>query len=488
MTTASLGQQRHEFTISWTFSRYRTKAMHTLTLVVGDTLVIVAAAEIAILCRDTLLIFDPAPPNLVRTILPIEALFVGLWLTMLAGVGAYQIGKVGVGSAEFNAVLLGTFFAAGALGVTAYLTGYDLSRGFYVLLFIVGLPLLLFERYVTRRLVRILRNNGVLCAPVILVGDHQHVDEIAAVLRRATYLGYRVVGVLSPSSEDELTPSGLPVLGSLDDILPALRATAAQAVIFTDGALPSASAFNRLARQLEDQDAQLVVVPGLADVSAARMNLRPVGGLPLVYVERPRAALAMRWGKRLFDVVGAVLALVLAAPVMALIALAIKIEDRGPVVFKQNRIGLKGQPFGFYKFRSMGVDAEQQLAQLQNEGNGVLFKMKSDPRVTRVGRFIRRLSLDELPQLLNVLQGQMSLVGPRPALPREVALYQQDVHRRLDVRPGLTGLWQVSGRSDLSWDDTVRLDLYYVDNWSLLQDLMIVTRTVGAVLRPRGAY
>jgi len=487
MTTASLGQRRRALTFTWTPSRYRTKSIHTLTLVVSDTLAIVAAAAIALLARDKLLIFDPSP-HLLANILPIAVMFVGLWLTMLAGVGAYQIEKVGVGSAEFNAVLLGTFFTAGALGVTAYLTAYDLSRGFYVLLFVVGLPLLLEERFLTRRVVRIFRTKGMLCAPVILVGDHGHVDEIAAVLRRATFLGYRVVGVLSPSTEDELTPSGLPVLGSLDDILPALRATAAQAVIFTDGALPSASAFNRLARQLEDQDAQLVVVPGLTDVSAARMNLRPVAGLPLVYVERPRAALAMRWGKRLFDVVGAVLALLLAAPVMALIALAIKIEDRGPVVFKQIRVGLKGQPFGFYKFRSMGVDAEQRLAQLQNEGNGVLFKMKSDPRVTRVGRLIRRLSLDELPQLLNVLQGQMSLVGPRPALPREVALYQQDVHRRLDVRPGLTGLWQVSGRSDLSWDDTVRLDLYYVDNWSLLQDLMIVTRTVGAVLHPRGAY
>jgi exopolysaccharide biosynthesis polyprenyl glycosylphosphotransferase len=487
MTTVSLGQQRHTLTIPWTFSRYRTEAIHTLTLVVSDTLAIVAAATIAAFGRDTLLIFDPAP-HLLGSIIPIAALFVSLWLTMLAGVGAYQIEKVGVGSAEFNAVLLGTFFAAGALGVTAYLTAYDLSRGFYVLLFLVGLPLLLVERFFTRRLIRVFRNNGMLCAPVILVGDHQHVDEIAAVLRRDTFLGYRVVGVLSPSTEDELTPSGLPVLGSLDDILPALRATAAQAVIFTDGALPSASAFNRLARQLEDQDAQLVVVPGLTDVSAARMNLRPVGGLPLVYVERPRAALAMRWSKRLFDVVGAVLALLLAAPVMALVALAIKVEDRGPVVFKQIRVGLKGQTFSFYKFRSMAVDAEQRLAQLQNEQIGVLFKIKSDPRVTRVGRFIRRLSLDELPQLLNVLQGQMSLVGPRPALPREVAQYHQDVHRRLDVRPGLTGLWQVSGRSDLSWDDTVRLDLYYVDNWSPLQDLMILTRTVGAVLRPRGAY
>jgi exopolysaccharide biosynthesis polyprenyl glycosylphosphotransferase len=487
MTAVELGQRRSALTIPWTLSRYRTRSIHTLTLVVSDTFAILSAAAVALLGRNRLVIFDPAP-HLLGEVLPIAALFVGLWLTILAAVGAYQIEKVGVGSAEFNAVLLGTFLAAGALGVTAYLTAYDLSRGFYVLLFLVGLPLLLIERFTTRRLIRVFRTRGMLCAPVILVGDHQHVDEIAAVLRRATFLGYRVVGVLSPTAEDELTPSGLPVLGSLDDIIPALQATSAQTVIFTDGALPSASAFNRLARQLEDQDAQLVVVPGLTDVSAARMNLRPVGGLPLVYVESPRALLAMRWSKRLFDVVGAAAALLLAAPVMAVIALAIRIEDRGPVVFKQVRVGLKGQPFNFYKFRSMAVDAEQRLPQLQSELSGVLFKIKSDPRVTRVGRLIRRLSLDELPQLLNVLQGQMSLVGPRPALPREVAQYQQDVHRRLDVRPGLTGLWQVSGRSDLSWDDTVRLDLYYVDNWSLLQDLMILTRTVGAVLNSRGAY
>jgi exopolysaccharide biosynthesis polyprenyl glycosylphosphotransferase len=487
MTTASLGQRRRTIAFSWTPSRYRTKSIHTLTLVFFDTLAILAAAAIAMVGRDKLRIFDPAP-HLLGSIVPVAVLFVSLWLTMLAGVGAYQLEKVGVGSAEFNAVLLGTFFAAGALGVAAYLTAYDLSRGFFVLLFVVGLPLLLVERFLTRRLIRAFRSKGMLCAPVILVGHHGHVDEIAAVLRRASFLGYRVVGVLSPNAEDDVTPSGLPVLGSLDDILPAIEATGAQAVIFTDGALPSSSAFSRLARQLEAHDAQLVVVPGLTDVSAARMNLRPVGGLPLVYVESPRALLAMRWSKRLFDVVGAAVVLLLAAPVMGLIALAIKIEDRGPVVFKQTRVGLKGQHFNFYKFRSMAVDAEQRLAQMQHQGNDVLFKMKTDPRVTRVGRLIRRLSLDELPQLLNVLEGKMSLVGPRPALPREVALYHQDVHRRLDVRPGLTGLWQVSGRSDLSWDDTVRLDLYYVDNWSLLQDLMILTRTVGAVLNSRGAY
>ena len=487
MTAASLGRNRRAVAYSGTFTRYGTKVIHTAALVVADFGTIAAAGAIAVLGRDVLGGFVPETYS-AGSIPVVAVVFVGLWLSILAAVGAYRIEKIGVGSPEFNAILLGTCFAAGAMGVSAYLTAYNLSRGFFILLFVVGLPLLLVERFVMRRLVRVFRSRGLLCAPVILVGDHEHADSIAAVLRRATFLGYRVVGVLSPTPADDMTPGGLPVLGSLDDIIPAIEETSAQAVIFTDGALPSANHFNRLARQLEDQDAQLVVVPGLTDVSAARMNLRPVGGLPLVYVESPRALLAMRWSKRLFDIVGAGVALLLAAPVMALIALAIKAEDGGPVVFKQIRVGLKGETFSFYKFRSMAVDAEQRLAALQSDLGGVLFKKRNDPRVTRVGRFIRRLSLDELPQLLNVLQGQMSLVGPRPALPREVAQYQRDVHRRLDVRPGLTGLWQVSGRSDLSWDDTVRLDLYYVDNWSLLQDLMILTRTVGAVLNSRGAY
>lgn len=220
------------------------------------------------------------------------------------------------------------------------------------------------------------------------------------------------------------------------------------------------------------------------------MDLRPVAGLPLVFIESPRAERATRWAKRLFDIVGSSLALLLAAPVMLAIALAIKIEDGGPIIFHQTRAGLKSRPFECLKFRSMVVDAEARLNALRraDQSARVLFKMKEDPRITRVGRVIRRFSLDELPQLFNVLGGQMSLVGPRPALPSEVAQYADHVHRRLDVRPGLTGLWQVSGRSDLSWEDTVRLDLYYVDNWSLLQDLSILRSTVGAVLSARGAY
>jgi len=189
-------------------------------------------------------------------------------------------------------------------------------------------------------------------------------------------------------------------------------------------------------------------------------------------------------------VLGSSLLILLSAPVMLAVAWAISVEDGGPVLFRQRRTGLKGEDFDCLKFRSMVVDAEQRLDGLQahNHGAGVLFKLKDDPRITRVGRFIRRFSLDELPQFFNVLSGRMSLVGPRPALPSEVARYQEHVLRRLDVRPGMTGLWQVSGRSDLPWDETVRLDLYYVDNWSMLQDLNILGRTFGAVVRPRGAY
>ena len=234
----------------------------------------------------------------------------------------------------------------------------------------------------------------------------------------------------------------------------------------------------------------MIVVPALTEVSAQRLDVRPVAGLPLVDVDRPQAIEAARWVKRTYDILGSAILLLLAAPVMGLTALAIKLEDGGPVIFRQRRVGLKGEEFDCLKFRSMCIDAEARLAALaaQNEGAGPLFKLTHDPRITRVGRFIRRFSLDELPQLWNALRGDMSLVGPRPALPTEVAQYDSDTRRRLDVRPGLTGLWQVSGRSNLSWDDTVRLDLYYVDNWSMVQDLMILARTAKAVVGSAGAY
>ena len=215
-----------------------------------------------------------------------------------------------------------------------------------------------------------------------------------------------------------------------------------------------------------------------------------MAGLPLVHLEAPRTLHASHWAKRVFDIVGSLALLLVTAPVTVVTALAVKFHDGGPILFRQTRIGRDGKPFSCLKFRSMVVDAEHLQADLMvnHERSAVLFKMAEDPRVTRPGKWIRRLSLDELPQLWNVFRGQMSLVGPRPPLPHEAARYGTDMNRRLRVRPGMTGLWQVSGRSDLSWDETVRLDLYYVDNWSMVQDLAILMRTVSAVLSSRGAY
>ena len=232
-----------------------------------------------------------------------------------------------------------------------------------------------------------------------------------------------------------------------------------------------------------------LVVP-LTDVSSQRLKVSPVAGLPLVHLEPCRSLHAARWAKRVFDVLGALCLLVVLAPLMAATARAVKLPDGGPALFRHTRVGRDGLPFGVLKFRSMVVDAEQLRGALvgRSTSQSILFKMADDPRVTGPGRWIRRFSLDELPQLWNVVTGQMSLVGPRPPLPEEVARYEDDMLRRLRVRPGMTGLWQVSGRSDLSWDDSVRLDLYYVDNWSMVQDLAILARTFRAVVGSQGAY
>ncbi|MDT5031215.1 MAG: hypothetical protein QOC94_1386, partial [Actinoplanes sp.] len=222
----------------------------------------------------------------------------------------------------------------------------------------------------------------------------------------------------------------------------------------------------------------------------ARTTIRPFDGLPMLHVEHPRLHGGVRVVKEIFDRFGALTLLAAFAPLLLGVALWVRCTSRGPVLFRQMRVGRDGREFRIFKFRSMYVDAEARLAELKhlNEHDGVLFKIREDPRVTPAGRWLRRFSVDELPQLLNVVRGQMSLVGPRPPLPAEVATYPDDVRRRLAVKPGMTGLWQVSGRSDLPWDEAVRLDLRYVENWSLSLDLVILLRTMTAVVRSSGAY
>ena len=459
-------------------------------LVFADVVIIIATAALAAYVRHALPLFSPTL-DLAENVLPWGVALVSVWMLALFIGGAYRARSTGVGTREYTIVLIWSLIAAGAVAITLYLTAYDLSRGFYLLLFAIGTPALIVERFLVRRAVHAARARGHFQARLLIAGTPQRIDGIAGVLQRERWLGYRIVGALSSDEEAaHETPSGIPVVGAPGDAVDAVRASGAHAVLFAEGSFARPADFNEMARHLEDHNAQMIVVPTLTDISAERVDIRPVAGMPLVFVEEPRARQAGSWAKRAFDILGSSLLIVASSPVMLTVAWAIKIEDGGPVLFRQRRTGLKGEDFDCLKFRSMVVDAEERLEELraENEAAGVLFKVKDDPRITRVGRFLRRFSLDELPQFFNVLSGRMSLVGPRPALPSEVARYQKHVLRRLDVRPGITGLWQVSGRSDLSWDETVRLDLYYVDNWSMLQDVNILGRTFGAVVRSRGAY
>jgi exopolysaccharide biosynthesis polyprenyl glycosylphosphotransferase len=461
------------------------------TAFVTDFVAVCVAGAAATLGRDRLGIFDASIVQVSDTLGLAGPLMMGGWLLMLWLVGAYSSDVFGAGTDEYKRVLNASVLAAGLVGVGAYLAKFQLSRGFFLLLFTIGVPTLILGRFLLRRALYAARTRGALQQRVVIAGTPSHVDEVARVLRRETWLGYDVVGALVPSAN--ITPAtrdGVPVIGTPDQLLQAVELANADVIFVAGGALDSASQLRRIAWKLEEHDVQVVVAPSVTDVSAERVRVRPVGGLPLMHLDKPRAVHASRAGKRSFDVVGSLGLLVLFAPLLVISAVWVKLHDRGPVLFAQERTGRDGSTFRCFKFRSMVVDAEQRLADLHARTGyqDGLFKMEDDPRITRPGRWLRRYSIDELPQLFNVLRGEMSLVGPRPPLPTEVARYAKDTVRRLRVRPGMTGLWQVSGRSDLAFEEAVRLDLYYVDNWSMLQDLTILARTLGAVLGTKGAY
>lgn len=414
-----------------------------------------------------------------------------VWMTTLGLQGAYSSRIFGAGQEEFKTVLFASLLAGGAFGTLCYLLDIDLSRGFLLMAFLLGIPMLLLERYAVRKLLHRARVRGRLLHRVVAVGGPAAIEELVEVLHRERYAGYEIVGACVPRgiSVDQGDLS-VPHLGTVGDTRRVCDELGADTVLVTRGGYASSTDLRRIAWDLEDSDLDLVVVPSLTDVAGPRIHMRPVAGLPLLHVEGPQTDEAGGFSKRAFDVLGALLGLVLISPLLGVVALLVKLEDGGPVFFRQPRVGREGAEFGMLKFRSMVPNAEEMLEDIRglNDSDGVLFKIKDDPRRTRIGRFLRRYSIDELPQLLNVLRGQMSLVGPRPPLPSEVEKYERDVHRRLLVRPGMTGLWQVSGRASLSWNEAVRLDLYYVDNWSMLTDLVIIAKTVKAVVGKQGAY
>jgi exopolysaccharide biosynthesis polyprenyl glycosylphosphotransferase len=417
-----------------------------------------------------------------------------VWMGMLSANRSRDVRVLGAGTTEYQRVAKGTGYAFGVFAVIIVLLKPDVARGYLLIALPVGLLLLLAERFLWRSWLVARRREGLCLIGAVVVGNHQDATRVTNELIRHHHAGYRPVGVAytdGTGGAEFAAADGRNVpLVDYPALSDTVRATHTRAVIVA-GELPGGrEAIQDLGWRLENSKTELILTSRLTDVAGPRIHMRPVDGLPMLHVDLPQYAGLNHTIKRGIDVGLAGLAVLLLSPVLAAVALAVYLEDRGPVLFRQERIGVAGERFTMFKFRSMVVDAEARLAELTaaNQGAGLLFKMKDDPRITRIGAFIRRYSLDELPQLLNVLNGTMSLIGPRPPLPREVAAYEGRVNRRLLIKPGITGLWQVSGRSNLSWEESVKLDLYYVENWSVTTDFMILAKTVRAVLKRDGAY
>jgi exopolysaccharide biosynthesis polyprenyl glycosylphosphotransferase len=416
---------------------------------------------------------------------------IALWPGLLAASGAYAEPVFGTGSDEYRQVGRAGFLLLAFAGFVSYAAALDLSRA----LVVVAVPALtlttLAGRYVARSVLRRLRANGRCTKRVVVVGRGGAVLELAGRLDRQRYAGLDVVAFcVTPGDQARLAATADVPVGGLDDVVALAAELGADTIAVTSASETAAHYLRRLSWQLEGTGIELLVAPGLIEVAGPRLHIRPFEGLPLLSVEQPRFEGWRRVVKGAVDRSLAALALVFLCPLLVAIALAVRLGSRGPALYRQERVGVNGRVFTMLKFRSMVVHADQQVDELkaENISDGLLFKLRHDPRVTPIGRWLRRLSLDELPQLLNVLGGSMSLVGPRPPLPGEVARYDSSVSRRLLVKPGLTGLWQISGRSDLSWEESVRLDLRYVENWTLALDLLILWKTASAVLRSRGAY
>lgn len=424
----------------------------------------------------------------------VVAAIAGLLLTMLSMSGSRSARVVGVGSEEYRAIVHSAFLSFATIALVAYLASV---AGIHFILFsglIVITFLLLLSRWISRRWLTSRRRRGLMSDRVLLVGSEQSIAQTVRDLKRSPAAGLLVVGACTPSGRiaDYIPGTDIAVSGSVSNIIEALDRVRADTVLITSSNELDPEAVRKLSWKLEPGRQHLIVAPSLTDIGGPRLHTRPVAGLPLVHVETPRYGGGKLYAKRAFDVLASGMLIVLLAPILLLVPLLVTLTSRGGAFFRQERVGLGGERFSMLKYRSMYIDAEDRLTDLRHEardrGNDVMFKMKDDPRVTSVGRVLRRFSLDELPQLFNVFAGSMSLVGPRPPLDREVQLYSDSVHRRFLVKPGITGLWQVSGRSDLDWEETVRLDLFYVENWTLTGDLLILLKTVRAVVGSDGAY
>jgi exopolysaccharide biosynthesis polyprenyl glycosylphosphotransferase len=415
-----------------------------------------------------------------------------LWLLSVALAGGYDSRFIGVGSDEFRKIVNVGVCLTAAVAILAYGTRADLARGYVVIALPSATLFDLLGRYTLRKRLHRLRRGGRCLRKVVVVGHAPVVADLTAELRRETYHGLSVVAacLAAPPGPRATEIAGVPAIVGLGSVAEVAQRFGADTVAVLACPEMSGVRLRELAWELEKTDTDLCVAAALLDVAGPRTTIRPVAGLPLLHLDHPEFTGTRRLIKTAFDRVAAASALLLLSPLFLIVSVIIRCSDGGEALFRQLRVGQDGKSFTLYKFRTMVPDAEAQKKQLAvlNETDAVLFKIRNDPRVTPVGAWMRRWSMDELPQLINVLRGDMSLVGPRPALPQEAALYRDHVRRRLVVRPGLTGLWQVNGRADLSWEESVRLDLRYVENWSFVLDVQILWKTWSAVRRGAGAY
>jgi exopolysaccharide biosynthesis polyprenyl glycosylphosphotransferase len=474
--------------------RTRWESLYALRLLVTDAVIVAAAVLLAQYIR-----FGQAelPQGTSNRLTVYSVLFATVWLSALAIFRTRSPRVIGDGFDEYRSVVSASFWTFGAIAIASLLFKLDTSRGYLAVTLPIGSVGLLLGRHFWRKQILRERSSGGCQRSVLAIGDRRAVSVLVREITRKQNDGYRIVGVGVPGygepRGETLMVNGreVPILGDEMRALAAINHCGANTVAITGTEHFGANGLRKLLWRLEALDVDLVVSPGVIDIAGRRLLMRPVSGYPLIHVEKPQYQGAKRFQKRAFDFCFAFAAMVAASPILLAAAIAIKLTSRGPVFYAAERIGLDGQPFTMLKLRTMVVDADAQLEKLvdRNESQGaVLFKIREDPRVTTVGKILRRYSLDELPQFINVLKQEMSVVGPRPPLRREVDTYDGDVKRRLLVRPGVTGLWQVSGRSDLSWEESVRLDLSYVENWSMGGDLVIILKTLGAVLHSEGAY
>lgn len=465
---------------------------HRTRLVVVDAVLVAVALTVAFFVRFALGfpgggVVEPTMAYVLISLL----LFPG-WLLALSMERSRDRRIVGVGVAEYRKVFQGTWKFFAVVAGVSYLLRFDLARGYVAVALPLGVALLLGGRYHARRWLQTQRRAGECLSPLIVAGSRAGVHDLIAELQANPQAGYVVVGACVPDGDRELGAliEGVPVLGDVLDVPAAVRQTGARSVAVGGCDSLTTTVVRNLGWELEATKTELIVVPGLVDVAGPRVLMSPAEGLSLVHIDAPTFSGGKYLAKSVIDWLLALVAVIILALPLALVAAAVKITSPGAVLYRQERIGRDGTPFQMLKFRSMRTGADAEVASLasQNQAGGPLFKIHDDPRVTTIGRYMRRYSIDELPQFFNVLRGEMALVGPRPQLPGEVAQYDGHAARRLLVKPGVTGLWQISGRSDLEWKVGLRKDVFYTENWTVFSDFLILAKTFRAIVAHKGAY